>query len=292
MNMTLSFLGGVGTVTGSKFLLQRDTHNVLVDCGLFQGFKALRLKNWAPFPIEPRTIGSVVLTHAHLDHSGYLPLVVKRGFKGSVFCTRSTADLCAVLLPDAGHLQEKDAEFANRHRFSKHKPALPLYTEDDAWAALEQLMPVPFDEERALPGGAKLRFRRTGHILGAASVQLDWAGTTVVFSGDIGRYDDATMVDPVPVDRADYLLVESDLRRPQTRPARPRRRSWPKSSADTVGRGGTVVIPAFAVGRVQSILFHLHALKASGPVRERADLPRQPDGGGRQRDLLQERWRS
>ena len=118
MNLNLSFLGGVGTVTGSKFLLQHQGHNVLVDCGLFQGFKALRLKNWAPFPIEPRTIDSVVLTHAHLDHSGYLPLVVKRGFKGRVFCTRSTGELCAVLLPDAGYLQEKDAEFANRHIFS------------------------------------------------------------------------------------------------------------------------------------------------------------------------------
>jgi metallo-beta-lactamase family protein len=265
MNMTLAFLGAVGTVTGSKFLLQRDTHNVLVDCGLFQGFKALRLKNWAPFPIEPRTIDSVVLTHAHLDHSGYLPLVVKRGFKGPVFCTRSTGDLCAVLLPDAGHLQDKDAEFANRHKFSKHKPALPLYTEDDAWAALEQLMPVPFDEDLVLPGGAKLRFRRMGHILGAASVQIDWGGTTLVFSGDIGRYDDATMVDPVPVDRADYLLVES------TYGNRKHDRRDPADAlaeviTDTIGRGGTVVIPAFAVGRVQSILFHLHALKARGQL--------------------------
>src|SRR5262245_30736547 len=139
MTMSLSFLGGAGTVTGSKFLLQRQENRILVDCGLFQGFKALRLKNWAPFPVEPSTIDSIVLTNAHLDHSGYLPLLIKRGFKGRVFCTRSTGELCAVLLPDAGHLQEKDADFANRHKFSKHKPALPLYTEDDAWAALEQL---------------------------------------------------------------------------------------------------------------------------------------------------------
>ncbi|MBX9773928.1 MAG: MBL fold metallo-hydrolase [Xanthobacteraceae bacterium] len=265
MNLTLSFLGGAGTVTGSKFLLQRDAHNVLVDCGLFQGFKALRLKNWAPFPIEPRTIDSAVLTHAHLDHSGYLPLLVKHGFKGPVYCARSTGDLCAVLLPDAGHLQERDAEFANRHKFSKHKPALPLYTEEDAWAALEQLMPVPFDDEVALPGAAKLRLRRMGHILGAASVQIDWGGTTVVFSGDIGRYDDATMVDPVPVDRADYLLVEStygDRKHDRKAPAD----ALAAVIAETIGRGGTIVIPAFAVGRVQSILFHLQTLKARGQL--------------------------
>lgn len=265
MNMTLSFLGGVGTVTGSKFLLQRQEHNILVDCGLFQGFKALRLKNWAPFPVEPRSIESVILTHAHLDHSGYLPLLVKRGFKERVFCTRATGELCAILLPDAGHLQEKDAEYANRHKFSKHKPALPLYTEQDAWAALEHLTPVSFDEEQALPGAARLRFRQMGHILGAASVQIDWGGTTVVFSGDVGRYGDATMVDPVLVDRADYLLVEStygNRRHDKRDPAD----ALAEVISDTIGRGGTVVIPAFAVGRVQSILLHLHVLKSEGQL--------------------------
>ena len=269
MTTSLSFLGGAGTVTGSRFLLQHDRHNLLVDCGLFQGFKALRLKNWAPFPVEPRTVDSIVLTHAHLDHSGYLPAMVKRGFKGRVFCTRSTGELCAVLLPDAGYLQEKDADYANRHKFSKHKPALPLYTEEDAWAALEQLTPVPFDAEQALPGGVRLRFRRMGHILGAASAQIDWGGTTVVFSGDIGRYGDATMVDPVPVERADYLLVESTYGN---------RRHDKRDPADalaevigaTITRGGTVLIPAFAVGRVQSILFHLHVLKSRG---ELANVP-------------------
>jgi metallo-beta-lactamase family protein len=263
--MTLSFLGGAGTVTGSKFLLQHQRDNLLVDCGLFQGFKALRLRNWAPFPVEPRAIGAVVLTHAHLDHSGYLPLLVKRGFKGQIFCTRSTGELCAILLPDAGYLQEKDAEFANRHKFSKHRPALPLYTEEDAWTALEQLVPVPFDDEQVLPGGAKLRFRPMGHILGAASVQIDWDGITTVFSGDIGRYDDAMMIDPVAVEQADYLLVEStygnrkhDRRDPSVALA--------EVITDTIGRGGTIVIPAFAVGRVQSILLHLYALKSKGAL--------------------------
>jgi metallo-beta-lactamase family protein len=161
VSLNLSFLGGVGTVTGSKHLVEHEKHRILVDCGLFQGFKSLRLKNWGPFPIEPRSIEAVILTHAHLDHSGYLPLLVKRGFRGPIFCSHATADLCAILLPDSGHLQEKDAEFANHHGFSKHKPALPLYTEEDARETLKQLTSTPFDQQQALPGGATGRLRRT-----------------------------------------------------------------------------------------------------------------------------------
>jgi metallo-beta-lactamase family protein len=263
MSIKLSFLGGAGTVTGSKYLVENGKSKILVDCGLFQGFKGLRLRNWAPFPTDPRGIDAVVLTHAHLDHSGYLPLLVKHGFTGPVFCSHATADLCALLLPDAGHLQEKDAEFANRHGFSKHKPALPLYTEEDARTALTHLTPMPFDEERTLPGGAIIRLRRAGHILGAASVQLDWAGTRVVFSGDLGRYDDATMVDPAPVEHADYLLIEStygNRRHDKGDPAD----ALDEIISETVHRGGTVVIPAFAVGRAQSLLFHLQKLKSTG----------------------------
>jgi metallo-beta-lactamase family protein len=263
MSVRLSFLGGAGTVTGSKYLVENSERRILVDCGLFQGFKALRLKNWAPLPIDPRSINAVALTHAHLDHSGYLPLLVKHGFAGPVFCSNATADLCAILLPDSGHLQEKDAEFANRHGFSRHKPALPLYTEKDARAALTHLTPVPFDKEQTLPGGAAIRLRRAGHILGAASIELNWTGTTVVFSGDLGRYDDATMVDPASVERADYLLVEStygNRRHDQGDPAD----VLDEIVSKTVRRGGTVVIPAFAVGRAQSLLFHLHKLKSQG----------------------------
>ena len=263
MSLKLSFLGGAGTVTGSKYAVEHENHKVLVDCGLFQGFKALRLKNWAPFPIEPRDIEAVILTHAHLDHSGYLPLLVKRGFRGRVICSQGTTDLCAILLPDAGFLQEKDAEFANRHGFSKHKPALPLYTEEDARAVLTHLAPIRFEQDHRLPGGGSMRLRRTGHILGAASVQLDWAGTTIVFSGDLGRYDDATMVDPVSIDRADYLLVESTYGN-RSHDKRDPAEALAEAVGKVVGRGGTVVIPAFAVGRAQSLLVHFERLKASG----------------------------
>ncbi|MBI4275459.1 MAG: MBL fold metallo-hydrolase [Rhizobiales bacterium] len=262
MSLKLSFLGGAGTVTGSKYLVEAENHKLLVDCGLFQGFKELRLKNWAPFPVQPRSIDAVLLTHAHLDHTGYLPLLVKNGFSGPVFCSESTADFCGILLPDSGHLQEKDAEFANRHGFSKHKPALPLYTLEDAERSLRQIKPISFTQTHQLPGGASAIFNRAGHILGAASIELDWSRIKIVFSGDLGRYDDATMVDPSPIERADYLIVEStygnrrhDKRDPEDALA--------EIIEQTVERGGTVVIPSFTVGRAQSLMFHLHRLKTA-----------------------------
>ncbi len=263
MTLTLTFLGGAGTVTGSKFLLQKDAHRILIDCGLFQGYKALRLRNWAALPVSPKDIDAVVLTHAHLDHSGYLPLLVRNGFKGRAICTDATAALCAILLPDSGHLQEQDAAFANRHRFSRHHPALPLYTEEDARKALDRLKPAPFDQTMELPGGARLRFVHAGHILGAASVIMEWDGRTILFSGDIGRYDDPLMPDPVTPERADYLLMEStygdrlhDRADPQTELA--------AIIGRTIHRGGTVIVPSFAVGRAQSLLYHLAQIKASG----------------------------
>jgi len=263
MSLTLSFLGAAGTVTGSKYLVEAGSGRILVDCGLFQGFKSLRLKNWERFPVEPRSIETVVLTHAHIDHSGALPLLVKQGFRGRIICSQATADLCAILLPDAGYLQEKDAEFANRHGFSKHKPALPLYTALDARKTLEHLLPISFELRHNLPHGATARLRSTGHILGAASVEIDWAGLSLVFSGDLGRYGDPIMADPVAVDRANYLVVESTYGN---------RRHDKRDPADalaeiverTIGRGGTVIIPAFAVGRAQTLMFHLHQLKSSG----------------------------
>lgn len=261
--LKLSFLGGAGTVTGSKYLLEDGKHRVLVDCGLFQGYKALRLRNWAPLPIAPNTIDAVVLTHAHLDHTGYLPLLVKNGFRGPIYCTEATKDLCGILLPDSGHLQERDAELANRHRFSKHHPALPLYTEEDARRALDFLRPIRFEEVQEVAGGANLKFRHAGHILGAATATIEWSGVTTTFSGDIGRYNDPLMPDPQTPERTDYLLMES------TYGDRLHDRSDPQGVLATIigkaiHRGGTVVVPSFAVGRAQLLLFHIARLKAAG----------------------------
>lgn len=266
MSLKLSFLGGAGTVTGSKYLVENGRHRILIDCGLFQGFKALRLRNWAPFPVDPRTIDAVILTHAHLDHSGYLPLLVKNGFRGPILCTEPTAEFCGILLPDAARINEKDAEFANRHGFSKHKPALPLYREEDATRALEHFKPLAFDQSHPVPGGANARFRHAGHILGAASVELSWDGTTIVFSGDLGRYDDATMLDPAPAEHADYLLVESTYGNRQHDQRKPDD-ALEDVISRTTARGGTVIVPAFAVGRAQSLLFYLYRLKAAGRLR-------------------------
>jgi metallo-beta-lactamase family protein len=263
MSLSLTFLGGVGTVTGSKFLLEDGRRRVLVDCGLFQGLKQLRLKNWAPFPVEPHTIDAVLLTHAHLDHSGYLPALVRDGFAGRIYCSKPTEELCGILLPDSGHLQEKDAEYANRHEFSKHKPALPLYTQKDAERALAHFTGVAFHDQHSLPAGPAVRLRRAGHILGAATIECDWSRTKIVFSGDLGRFNDPVMVDPEPVPLADYLIVEStygNRRHDQTDPEE----ALAEIINRTTGRGGTVVIPAFAVGRAQSLLFHLEQLRASG----------------------------
>jgi metallo-beta-lactamase family protein len=267
--MHVTFLGGVGTVTGSKYLMEAAGRRILVDCGLFQGFKQLRLRNWEPLPVDPRTIDMVVLTHAHLDHSGYLPLLVRNGFKGSILCTAATRDLCGILLPDSGHLEEQDAAFANRHGFSKHRPALPLYTEADARAALLRLTPVDYGRERDLGGGVTLTFLYAGHILGAAIVVLSHQGTTIVFSGDLGRPNDPVMRDPEAITGADYLVVESTYGDRKHDPTDPQ-----DLLADvivrTAARGGTVLIPAFAVGRAQTLLYHLHRLKTAHRI---PDLP-------------------
>lgn len=269
MTVSLRFLGAAGTVTGSKFLVDTGRHRVLVDCGLFQGFKQLRERNWAPFPLPPSQIDAVVLTHAHLDHSGYLPALVRDGFAGPVISTHATLKLCELLLPDSAHLMEADARYANKKEFSKHKPALPLYTQPDAVRALDAFRPHGFHEPVAIVENCSATFRPAGHILGAASVELDCAGTRIVFSGDLGRYGDATMVDPEPVAHADFLVVESTYGNRRHDPTSPEE-ALEEVVGRTARRGGTVIIPAFAVGRAQSLLYHLSQLRKNGRL---ADVP-------------------
>ena len=267
--MRIVFLGAAGTVTGSKYLLEVAGQRLLIDCGLFQGFKQLRLRNWEPLPVPPQTIDTVILTHAHLDHSGYIPLLVRNGFRGRVLCTAATRDLCGILLPDAGHLEEQDAAFANRHGFSKHHPALPLYTEADAKAALPRLNAIDYGSDFDLGGGLRLNFDFAGHILGAAIATISYQDGTVVFSGDLGRKDDPVMRAPAVLRRADYLIVESTYGNRRHAPGDPEE-LLASVVKRTAARGGSIVIPAFAVGRAQTLLYHLYRLKAT---RRIPDLP-------------------
>lgn len=267
--MKLTFLGATGTVTGSKYLLTSGTTRILVDCGLFQGLKQLRLRNWSALPVNPKDINAVVLTHAHIDHTGYLPLLIRNGFSGKVYCSRATRDLCEILLPDSAHLQEEEAAYANKRGFSKHTPALPLYTGEDAQQALRQLVPVSFEQETDLGEGLILKFSPNGHILGSAFVRIQNQETSILFSGDIGRPHDILMKAPVQIRQADYLVVEStygdrlhDTSDPQGKLA--------SIINQTAQRNGVVLIPVFAVGRAQELLYYIHLLKTSGAI---PDLP-------------------
>ena len=263
--MDIQFLGAAGTVTGSKYLVRAGNTRVLVDCGLFQGFKPLRLRNWEKPPIDPGTIGAVVLTHAHIDHSGYLPVLIKKGFHGRVYCTEATADLCRILLPDSARLAEEDADRANRLGYSKHHPALPLYTERDAAAALRHLVTVPFGQDFEPVPGLKASFARAGHILGAATVRLSTGRIALAFSGDLGREHDTIMRPPEAMKRADFLVVEStygDRRHENHDPDA----KLGEVVNRTLKRGGTVVIPAFAVGRTQTLLLAIARLKAKKKI--------------------------
>jgi metallo-beta-lactamase family protein len=263
--IAITFHGAAGTVTGSRHLVEWGGRRLLVDCGLFQGMRELRELNWKRFPVEPSSIDAVVLTHAHLDHSGYLPRLVKHGFSGPVYATAATRDVAKLILLDSAHLQEKDAEFANRHGFSRHKPALPLYTTADAEDALSFFRVREFHSEIDIGEGASLLFRRAGHILGAATASLRLGEKRLLFSGDLGRFGDPVMVDPELVSEADFVVVEStygDRIHPRIDAA-----ATLKEVIDrTVRRGGTVVIPAFAIGRTQSLLYELWLLKMRGEL--------------------------
>ncbi|NQV84068.1 MAG: MBL fold metallo-hydrolase [Rhodospirillales bacterium] len=263
--MKLTFLGATGTVTGSKYLLEHAGRKTLVDCGLFQGLKELRLRNWESLPVDPASIDAVLLTHAHIDHSGYIPLLVKRGFKGKIYCSGATFDLCTILLPDSGYLQEAEADRANRHGYSKHKPALPLYTQKDAKTSLKRFKVVDFDKTQDLGGGLTFTLTRSGHILGSAFVRVSDGQTSILFSGDLGRADDPVMKPPVHMQRADYLVLESTYGDRLHKDGNPLDKIG-MIIKTTVARGGSVIIPAFAVGRTQSILYYIYELRKAGAI--------------------------
>ena len=263
--MNLQFLGAADTVTGSKYLLRSSAATVLVDCGLFQGYKQLRLRNWTPLPAAPASIDAVVLTHAHLDHSGYVPLLARQGFRGPVYCTPATFDLCRILLTDSGHLLEEEAQYLNDHRLSKHAPALPLYTRDDALRCLKLFKTIPFGKSWQPAKGLDATFSPSGHLPGSAFLQVGDGARSILFSGDLGRPNDSVLKPPVRMPGADYLVVES------TYGGRlHEQHDVLQQLADvinrTAARGGVVLIPAFAVGRAQALMHLIQVLKERGAI--------------------------
>ncbi|MGO9059955.1 MAG: MBL fold metallo-hydrolase RNA specificity domain-containing protein [Candidatus Binataceae bacterium] len=275
---SLRFLGAAATVTGSRFLLRTSHAQILVECGLFQGLKELRLRNWATFPVAPQSLDAIALTHAHLDHSGYLPALCRDGFRGPIFASAGTRDLCRILLPDSGRLQEEEAAYANRKGYSKHHPALPLYTEDDALKSLEHFQAVEFGAPVAVARGIRARFQRAGHILGSSTIAIELeecGGRTVLFSGDLGRPNHPLLKPPAPPAGADVIVVEAtygDQRHDDSQSLA----RFEQVLRDTIKRGGVVLIPSFAVDRTEVVLFHLRRLVRAGripPVPVYVDSP-------------------
>ncbi len=266
---SISFLGAAGTVTGAKYLVSTDRARVLVDCGLFQGLKELRLLNWDSPVVDPGSLDAAILTHAHLDHSGYLPRLVSHGFSGPIYATPATAELCGILLPDSGHLQEEQAEHANQHGYSKHSPALPLYTVAEAEATLPYLKPCPYNKLTEVAEGIRVRFLDAGHILGSAIVEM-WVSDRqgeikLVFSGDLGRYGEPLLADPTPVAEADYLLVESTYGNRNHNDGHPDQQ-LARVVQESAAAGGCLLIPSFSVGRTQQLLYSLHSMERSGEI--------------------------
>jgi metallo-beta-lactamase family protein len=267
---TLSFLGACGTVTGSKFLVESGSRRLLVDCGIFQGSSELKQKNWAAPAFDPRGLDGVVLTHGHIDHTGYVPRLAKLGYSGPVYVTPPTAGLLEYLWPDAAHLHEEDARYANRRGFSRHKPALPFFDEKESRAALRLLRPVAFDKRTSVGDGLAFTFRRVGHILGAAFIEVETGPTRIVFSGDVGQRDVPILRDPEKPKSADYLVLESTYG-DRLHPGGSPEAELGRVVAETAARRGVLVIPAFAIGRAQDVLYHLRSLQRARTIP--ADLP-------------------
>lgn len=265
--MELTFLGATGTVTGSKYLLATAHRKILIDCGLFQGRKELRLRNWEKFPTDPSSLDFILLTHAHIDHTGYLPLIVKNGFKGPIYATKATTDLCKILLPDCGFLQEEDAKRANKYGYSKHHPALPLFTKEDALIALKQFVSVEYNEFYNPIPELRVKWHRAGHIIGASFVELQIEAKTILFSGDMGRKNDPVMKAPTQLHQADYLILESTYGNRLHENVNPQEQLADVIN-DTTARKGSVIIPAFAVGRAQTLLYYFYQLQLTGKINK------------------------
>ena len=265
---TIQFLGAAGGVTGSKFCVQYGEQRIMLDCGLFQGLKELRQRNWAPPPVAAESLHGIVLTHAHIDHSGFLPRMVSRGFGGPVYATPATCDLAKILLLDSAHLQEEEARYANKRGYSKHRPALPLYTVQDAERAIRLLTPTQVGDEVALGGGMSLRFSRVGHILGAAAARISYdlghAKKFLVDSGDLGRYNRPILHDPEPIAETDWLMVESTYGN-RLHPESPE-----NQLAEIINQagdeGGCLIIPSFAIGRMQELIYMIRKLEDDGKI--------------------------
>ncbi|WP_420402422.1 MBL fold metallo-hydrolase RNA specificity domain-containing protein [Nisaea sp.] len=262
---SIRFLGAAGTVTGSRYLIEAGSRRILVDCGLFQGFKTLRDRNRKPFPARPNGIDTVLLTHAHLDHSGYLPALIRSGYAGRVLCTEATAELCGLILPDSGHLQEEEARYAARKGFSKHKNPSPLYTVEDAKRALKHLDTTAFGRRIDLGDQIAATFIPAGHILGAAQIRVELGETVVHFSGDLGHDHDPLMRPPAPFEGSDFLVCESTYGNRRHANIDPETELAPVLKR-TFARSGTVLIPSFAVGRAQGLMYHIARLMTRGEI--------------------------